>query len=119
MKFKFLEGRFDIVPVRPCHDHPDRDLRLCVRAGPVAGAHPRQADLRRPLTTRNNMTNTSEAPDRAQWLRLWSALPAAAVKALAADLAGQHRVEDLALPQSGLGLLPLTDSAPGRYLFHR
>lgn len=59
------------------------------------------------------MTNTSEAPDRAQWLRLWSALPAAAVKALAADLAGQHRVEDLALPQSGLGLLPLTDSALG------
>ena len=63
------------------------------------------------------MTNTSEAPDRAQWLRLWSALPAAAVKALAADLAGQHRVEDLALPQSGLGLLPLTDSALGDTYF--
>ena len=63
------------------------------------------------------MTNTSEAPDRAQWLRLWSALPAAAVKALAADLAGQHRVEDLALPQSGLGLLPLSDSALGDTYF--
>lgn len=63
------------------------------------------------------MTNTSEAPDRSQWLRLWSALPAAAVKTLAADLAGQHRVEDLALPQSGLGLLPLTDSALGDTYF--
>ena len=63
------------------------------------------------------MTNTSEAPARAQWLRLWSALPAAAVKALAADLVGQHRVEDLALPQSGLGLLPLTDSALGDTYF--
>lgn len=63
------------------------------------------------------MTNTSEAPARAQWLRLWSALPAAAVKALAADLMGQHRVEDLALPQSGLGLLPLTDNALGDTYF--
>jgi alpha-D-ribose 1-methylphosphonate 5-triphosphate synthase subunit PhnG len=63
------------------------------------------------------MTNTSEAPDRAQWLRLWSALPAAAVKALAADLAGRYPVEDLALPQSGLGLLPLSDSALGDTYF--
>lgn len=63
------------------------------------------------------MTNTFEAPDRAQWLRLWSALPAAPVKALAADLASQHRVEDLALPQSGLGLLPLSDSALGDTYF--
>ena len=63
------------------------------------------------------MTNTFEAPDRAQWLRLWSALPAGPVKTLAADLASQHRVEDLALPQSGLGLLPLIDSALGDTYF--
>lgn len=63
------------------------------------------------------MTNTFEAPARAQWLRLWSALPASTVKALAVDLAEQHHVEDLELPQSGLGLLPLTDSALGDTYF--
>lgn len=63
------------------------------------------------------MSNTFGTPDRAQWLRLWSALPAAAVKALATDLASQYQVEDLTLPQSGLGLLPLTDSALGDTYF--
>ncbi|MDZ7584054.1 MAG: phosphonate C-P lyase system protein PhnG [Thiobacillus sp.] len=63
------------------------------------------------------MTHTFETPDRAQWLRLWSALPAGPVKALAADLAGRYQVEDLALPQSGLGLLPLADSALGDTYF--
>ncbi|MDP3887475.1 phosphonate C-P lyase system protein PhnG [Hydrogenophaga sp.] len=63
------------------------------------------------------MTNATEIPSRDQWLRLWSALPAASVKALASDLAGQHQVQDLALPQSGLGLLPITDSALGDTYF--
>jgi len=63
------------------------------------------------------MSNTFEIPERSQWLRLWSALPASPVKTLAADLSSQHRVDDLALPQSGLGLLPLTDSALGDTYF--
>lgn len=63
------------------------------------------------------MSTTLETPERAKWLRLWSALPAADVKALAADLAGQYQIEDIVLPQSGLGLLPLIDSALGDTYF--
>jgi len=63
------------------------------------------------------MSNTFGTPHRSQWLRLWSALPANAVKALAADLADRYQIEDLGLPQSGLGLLPLADSALGDTYF--
>lgn len=59
------------------------------------------------------MTPSYEIPPRSQWLRLWSAMPATSTKALAVALADRYRVEDLELPRSGLGLLPLTDSALG------
>jgi len=59
------------------------------------------------------MTPSFCLPERTQWLRHWSALPASATKALANQLSSQHHVEDLALPQSGLGLLPVLDSALG------
>lgn len=48
---------------------------------------------------------------RAQWPRAWAAAPARNVIDLATDLSKQHQVEDLSLPQSGLGLMPLSDSA--------
>ncbi|CAM5539541.1 hypothetical protein TMEC54S_00031 [Thauera mechernichensis] len=63
------------------------------------------------------MTKTFEIPPRGQWLRLWSALPAAPIKALADELAGRYQVEDMALAQSGLGLMPVTDSALGDTYF--
>lgn len=59
------------------------------------------------------MTIETETPPRAEWLRLWSAVPARQTQALANQLAQRYRAEDLDLPQSGLGLLPLTDSALG------
>ncbi|MBS3998056.1 MAG: phosphonate C-P lyase system protein PhnG [Hydrogenophaga sp.] len=63
------------------------------------------------------MTIDIETPPRADWLRLWSALPARQTQALATQLAQRYRAEDLDLPQSGLGLLPLTDSALGDTYF--
>jgi alpha-D-ribose 1-methylphosphonate 5-triphosphate synthase subunit PhnG len=50
-------------------------------------------------------------PARNQWLRYWSALPAEQAETLATNIAGQCTVKDLTLPQSGLGLLKLPDSA--------
>lgn len=49
--------------------------------------------------------------ERADWARLLCALPAAEVKQAATDLMRRHTVEDLTLPQAGLGLLQLRDSA--------
>ncbi|MDX3904892.1 MAG: phosphonate C-P lyase system protein PhnG [Pigmentiphaga sp.] len=62
------------------------------------------------------MTTLPEFP-RHQWLRLWSALPADRVKAAAGTLAARYRIDDLELPQSGLGLLPLADGALGQAYF--
>lgn len=50
-------------------------------------------------------------PARSQWLRYWAAVPAEHTEALAADIAAQCTVRDVTLPQSGLGLLKLPDSA--------
>jgi alpha-D-ribose 1-methylphosphonate 5-triphosphate synthase subunit PhnG len=63
------------------------------------------------------MTIEIETPPRADWLRLWSALPARQTQAPATQLAQRYQAEDLDLPQSGLGLLPLTDSALGDTYF--
>ncbi|MCL2655883.1 MAG: phosphonate C-P lyase system protein PhnG [Betaproteobacteria bacterium] len=56
------------------------------------------------------MTPQTRHP-RSAWPRLLSALPAAEVKQLAASLAADYTIEDLVIPQSGLGLLQLRDSA--------
>ncbi|MCU6435820.1 phosphonate C-P lyase system protein PhnG [Undibacterium sp. Jales W-56] len=50
---------------------------------------------------------------RAQWPRLFLACPAESVRALARSLCEQHQVQDIQLPQSGLALLKLRDSAQG------
>lgn len=63
------------------------------------------------------MTIQIETPPRADWLRLWSALPARQTQSLATQLTQAYGAEDLELPQSGLGLLPLTDSALGDTYF--
>jgi alpha-D-ribose 1-methylphosphonate 5-triphosphate synthase subunit PhnG len=55
--------------------------------------------------------------ERAQWARLLGALPAAEVRQLAAELRRRCTVEDLSLPQSGLGLMQLNDSALGEAYF--
>lgn len=48
---------------------------------------------------------------RAQWPRLLAALPAKDIKRCADELARGWQVTDVSLPQSGLGLLQLRDSA--------
>ncbi|AVZ79861.1 phosphonate C-P lyase system protein PhnG [Zoogloeaceae bacteirum Par-f-2] len=63
------------------------------------------------------MTIEFDTPARARWLRLWSALPASQTHALAKQLAESYQTEDLDLPQSGLGLMPVTDSALGDTYF--
>ena len=50
-------------------------------------------------------------PTRNQWLRYWSAVPAEQIEALAANITAHCTVRDVTLPQSGLGLLKLPDSA--------
>lgn len=54
---------------------------------------------------------------RADWPRAWAALPPQQVRELAATLAQRHRVDDLSLARSGLGLLPVTDGALGDTYF--
>jgi len=56
---------------------------------------------------------TNEIPERAQWPRLLLACPAESVRQVAGKLCEQHTVQDIQLPQSGLGLLKLRDSAQG------
>lgn len=56
------------------------------------------------------MTDSNPYP-RADWPPLLCALSATDVKRVAEHLASDHHVEDLVLPQSGLGLLQLRDSA--------
>lgn len=64
------------------------------------------------------MTGHIEANLRqGDWLRLWSALPPSRVKAVAEGFAQRYRIEDIGLPQSGLGLLPLRDGALGESYF--
>lgn len=50
-------------------------------------------------------------PARHQWPRYWAAIPAEQPEALAADIAEHCTVKNVTLPQSGLGLLQLPDSA--------
>ncbi len=54
---------------------------------------------------------TSITSQRSQWPRLLMAVPMADVVAAAAALASQYQVEDVTLPQAGLALLQLRDSA--------
>jgi len=56
---------------------------------------------------------TGVAHGRAQWPQLLLACPAEAVRVLARSLCQQHQVQDIQLPQSGLALLKLRDSAQG------
>lgn len=48
---------------------------------------------------------------RSEWATALAALPAAEVQGLAGAIATRYRVEDVSLPESGLALLPLRDSA--------
>ncbi|MDR0997146.1 MAG: phosphonate C-P lyase system protein PhnG [Zoogloeaceae bacterium] len=50
-------------------------------------------------------------PCRTDWPRLLGAAPAEALEAVAGQLAAAYAVEDLSLPQAGLGLLQLADGA--------
>jgi len=59
----------------------------------------------------HNPPGTDWPPARNQWLRYWAAVPAEQTEALAADIAAEYTVKDVTLPQSGLGLLQLPDSA--------
>jgi alpha-D-ribose 1-methylphosphonate 5-triphosphate synthase subunit PhnG len=54
---------------------------------------------------------------RSEWLRLWSVLPPGRVKSVAEGFAQRYRIEDLGVSPSGLGLLPLRDSALGEPYF--
>ena len=53
----------------------------------------------------------NQTSQRSQWPRQLMALPEAEVVAVAAMIASQHRVEDVTLPQAGLALMQLRDSA--------
>lgn len=55
--------------------------------------------------------------DRAQWPRLLLAVPASEVHRVVAALSTSLLIEDIQLPQSGLGLLKLRDSALGDTYF--
>ncbi len=55
--------------------------------------------------------------DRSQWPRLLMALPAAAVHEVVDALSSSFTIDDMQLPQSGLGLLKLQDSALGDTYF--
>jgi alpha-D-ribose 1-methylphosphonate 5-triphosphate synthase subunit PhnG len=59
------------------------------------------------------MTTNQDFP-RSQWMRLWTALPAERLRAVAAALSSRYEIADLELPRSGLGLLPLNDGALGQ-----
>ncbi len=63
------------------------------------------------------MSSPHTSIPRSQWLRLWTALPARLITETVRTLETHHRVEDLHLPQSGLGLLPLKDGALGEHYF--
>lgn len=54
---------------------------------------------------------------RDQWVRIWTTVPAARVRAIAAELKARYTINDVELAQSGLGLLPLSDSALGEAYF--
>jgi alpha-D-ribose 1-methylphosphonate 5-triphosphate synthase subunit PhnG len=59
----------------------------------------------------NVSVNLEGLPPRADWLGCWSSLPAADIESLAAAITRDADVIDLALPQAGLALLQLRDSA--------
>jgi len=63
------------------------------------------------------MTTSQHEIARSHWLRLWSAVPPMRIKAVAGELAERFRIDDLEIAQSGLGLLPLRDSALGEPYF--
>nr|BBJ02361.1 hypothetical protein YBY_02090 [Marinobacter nauticus] len=56
-------------------------------------------------------TGAGGPPPRSQWLQYWSAAPARDAEALAAEVAEHCQIKDITLPQNGLGLLKLPDSA--------
>jgi alpha-D-ribose 1-methylphosphonate 5-triphosphate synthase subunit PhnG len=60
-----------------------------------------------------SISPTGVVHGRAQWPRLLLACPADSVRSLARNLCEQHAVQDIQLPQSGLALLKLRDSAQG------
>lgn len=61
--------------------------------------------------------NTFIQPERGQWPRIFSALPASKVRGQADVFADRFAAQDIILPQSGLGLLQLRDSALGDTYF--
>lgn len=63
--------------------------------------------------TTTTLSQPAAIPARPQWPRLLMACPPQQVRQLANALALQHRVDDIQLPQSGLALLKLRDSAQG------
>jgi len=59
----------------------------------------------------NHAIEASWPPPRSQWLQYWSAAPTEQAETLAAEIAEHCEVRDVTLPQNGLGLLKLPDSA--------
>jgi len=62
-------------------------------------------------------TESGWPPPRSQWLQYWSAAPARAAEALATEVAERCQIRDITLPQNGLGLLKLPDSALNELYF--
>lgn len=74
-------------------------------------------DMSRHLDVLDSSPPAGADHPRGQWLRLWQALPAARLLAAAQALCSRYEIEDLELPQSGLGLLPLRDGVCGEAYF--
>lgn len=95
-------------------------VRFAAQAGRTAVTIPNLS--RYPHDMHSHKEETMNRPDidihdRSQWPRLLMALPAADVHRAIAALADALAIEDLQLPQSGLGLLTLRDSALGDNYF--
>lgn len=65
----------------------------------------------------NHIAPLADSPGRAQWSRLLAVLPAQEVRGCAEALTADWQVSDVAMPQSGLGLLQLRDSTLGDNYF--
>lgn len=61
--------------------------------------------------------HTAFALPRTEWPRCLMALPASRVETLAEQLANQWAIQDVQIPQSGLGLVQLNDGAFGEGFF--
>ncbi len=64
-----------------------------------------------PLSTPPGHTADALHVARADWARAWAALPAEEILSAAEAIARTHEVQDIGLPQAGLGLLTLRDGA--------